>query len=301
MNKILQIKGLAKSYGEVQALKGISFDVHEGSLFSFLGVNGAGKSTTIDIITTVLEATSGEVYIDGHQVGKEDLAIRDKVGVVYQKSVLDKELSVRQNLMIRGSFYSNLSKVTLKQRIEDISKMMDIEELMKRKYGKLSGGQQRKVDIARGLINLPKILILDEPTTGLDPASRKNLWETIERIQKETNMTIFLTTHYMEEAAQSDYIYIIDQGQIKVHGTPNELKTKFCTDSLKLYTSNKQELKEKLESQGFFCHFEEECVVVQVDANTDVLGLLNSLSFDSFEYIKGTLDDVFINITGGQS
>ena len=214
MNAI-EVKGLVKNYEEVEAVKGISFHVEEDSFFAFLGPNGAGKSTTINIIATLLEKTDGEITVFDKKVGKDDQEIRKEIGIVFQNSMLDKLLTVKENLEIRASFYG-MTKSEMEERIDAINNLLEIRPFYNQRYGKLSGGQKRKADIARALLNWPKVLILDEPTTGLDPKSRKDIWTLINRLRTEENVTIFLTTHYMEEAMDANYVVIIDHGKILV-------------------------------------------------------------------------------------
>ena len=220
--KIIEVKDLTKKYREHTAVDGISFEVEEGELFAFLGENGAGKSTTINMLTTVLEKTSGKALIAGHELGKEDDEIRKVNGIVFQNSVLDKKLSVKDNLLTRGSYYG-LSKKEVLKRLEPFAERFEMKDIWDRKYEKLSGGQRRRVDIMRALINNPKILFLDEPTTGLDPKSRKLVWDYINYLRKEYKMTIFLTTHYMEETRDADHVVILDKGHIVEDGTPSEV------------------------------------------------------------------------------
>ena len=229
--KIIEVSNLKKSYGDIEAVKGIDFYVDEGSLFAFLGLNGAGKSTTIDMMCTFLKADSGKIKIDNYEVNKDDDKIKSLIGVVFQDSVLDDLLTVKENLKVRSKLY-NMSKSEFNKNLEEIAHVTGINDFLNRQYGKLSGGQRRRADIARALINKPKILFLDEPTTGLDPNSRKSVWDMIRRLQEENNMTVFLTTHYMEEAAKADYIIIMNEGKIEAKGTTYELKEKYTKDKM---------------------------------------------------------------------
>lgn len=299
MEKILTVENLSKSFKEINAVNGISFHVAQGQLFAFLGPNGAGKSTTIDMICTLLKPDGGEVIVNGYQLGREDMQIKQSIGVVFQDSLLDPTLTVRENLQIRGSLYS-LSGSELKQMIQTAVQATGIEDLLDRQYGELSGGQRRRSDIARGLLHRPKILFLDEPTTGLDPQTRKSVWETLQQIQAETNMTIFLTTHYMEEAAQADYISIIDHGEIVASGTPYQLKELYSNDKVILSIKEAQPLKEILEKQPYKFVMNNTTAQVEVPRTLDALPLLEAVKdyIDSFEVQTGTMDDVFINITG---
>jgi len=233
MDKIIEVRGLSKSYGTVQAVKNIDFYVETGKLFAFLGPNGAGKTTTINIICTLLDQDKGDVVLDGCALGRDNQKIRDRIGIVFQESVLDPLLTVKENLLTRGSIYGLSAKV-VEANAAKAMKVTMIEDLALRRYGTLSGGQRRRTDIARALIHRPKILFLDEPTTGLDPQTRKSVWNMIEELRREEGMTIFLTTHYMEEAEKADYVIVIDDGEIAARGTPAELKDKYSTDALEI-------------------------------------------------------------------
>ena len=194
MNNIIEINNLSRSFGEVKAVNDLSFKVKEGELFAFLGVNGAGKSTTINIICAQLEKDSGTVIIDGDDLDKSAQTIKSKIGVVFQNSVLDKALTVKDNLESRAALYG-ITGDEFNKRLDELVLLLDFGDLLKRTVGKLSGGQRRRIDIARALIHNPKILILDEPTTGLDPQTRRLLWNVIYALRKDRNMTVFLTTH----------------------------------------------------------------------------------------------------------
>jgi ABC-type multidrug transport system, ATPase component len=223
---MIEVNELHKSYKDVHAVNGISFYVETGKLFAFLGPNGAGKSTTIDMICTFLKPDGGTVTVDGFQLGKKDNDIRRTIGAVFQDGLLDNLLTAEENLRTRGALYG-LRGAALNKAVAKALAAVNIEDLAKRQYGKLSGGQRRRCDIARALVNTPKVLFLDEPTTGLDPQTRKAVWDTVITLQKETDMTVFLTTHYMEEAAEADYVIVIDNGKIAAKGTPAELRSLF--------------------------------------------------------------------------
>lgn len=270
----------------------------KGQLFAFLGPNGAGKSTTIDILCTLLKSDAGEVQLNGHILGKNDGDIKKSIGVVFQDSLLDPTLTIHENLKIRGSLYG-MAKEELKEMISLSVKATGIEDLLDRKYGELSGGQRRRADIARGLVHRPEILFLDEPTTGLDPQTRKSVWETLENIQEETDMTIFLTTHYMEEAAQADYISIIDHGEIVAHGTPGQLKEEYSSDTIKLNMADTERVMELLHQSSYDYILKKDTAIVSVPHTLDALPLLEALKeyINSFEVQTGTMDDVFIAIT----
>lgn len=261
MSKIIEVQNLSKSYGEKKAVKNLSFSVEQGSFFSFLGPNGAGKSTTIDILTTLIQKDQGFVKISNLEIGKRDDEIRNVIGSVFQRGLLDEKLTVLDNLMIRGSLY-RLPKKELKKRIDNLIELIQIKEILHQKYGQLSGGQKRRADIVRALINQPQILFLDEPTAGLDPLSRKILWQTIKDMQESLEMTVFLTTHYMEEASQSDKIAIINKGQLVAIDTPVNLRAMYSTTSIRLYNATSQLLSRLLakkyqvvcEKKGYNCY-----------------------------------------------
>ncbi|MEA4869942.1 MAG: ABC transporter ATP-binding protein [Christensenella sp.] len=299
MNPIIEVSGLQKSYGAVHAVKGIDFYVESGKIFAFLGPNGAGKSTTIDIICTFLRADAGEVVVDGHTLGRDDNAIRQSIGAVFQDGLLDPLLTVQENLRIRAGFYG-LGGRKREQVIASVAQRVGIEEILKRPYGKLSGGQRRRCDIARALVNTPKILFLDEPTTGLDPQTRKSVWETITKLQQDSGMTIFLTTHYMEEAAEADYVIVIDSGTIVAKGTPSELKERYTSDKLTLVTKEPEALAAKLAAEGVGAEVVANRVTVRVGSTLAALPILERYqgAIAGFTVTTGTMDDAFIAITG---
>lgn len=299
MDKIIEVKNLSKSYGSIKAVKDISFYVEKGKLFAFLGPNGAGKSTTIDIICTFLKKDSGNIVIDGLELGKDDDEIRGRIGAVFQDGLLDNLLTVEENLMIRGGLYKN-KKEDLKAAVDEIAEIMGITEILKRPYGKLSGGQRRRCDIARALINKPQILFLDEPTTGLDPQTRKSVWETIQRLQKSNNMTLFLTTHYMEEAAEADYVIIIDEGQIAAKGTPAFLRETYAKDKLSLMCREVKTVSGLLAQKNIENVIISDCVCVELKETMEALQIVQDVKeyITGFEVTAGTMDDAFIGITG---
>lgn len=300
MSTIIEVDHLVKSYGENRAVDDITFNVEKGSLFAFLGTNGAGKTTTINILTTLLKPDAGRVMIGGSKLGGQDQKIREEIGVVFQNGVLDDLLTVKENLLVRGSFYK-LSGNRLKERINEAAKITECTEIMNMKYGKLSGGQKRRADIARALINRPEILFLDEPTTGLDPKTRRSIWNAIHRMQEQFGMTIFLTTHYMEEAANADKVTIIKRGHIIEEGTPVVLKEKYTSDVLKIYNPH-AELCPWLEQKGISYTYNASVAEIKVNSPTEALEILKYLeevnNLSSFEMIHGTMDDVFLNVMG---
>ena len=292
---IIEIKDLHKSFGEVKAVDGISFNVTEGELFAFLGQNGAGKSTTISIICGRLLKDGGKVFVNGNDIDGDITEIKRDIGVVFQSSVLDKQLSVYENLKSRAALYGIFGD-ELKSRIDELDELLDFKPLLKRTVGKLSGGQRRKIDIARALIHKPKILILDEPTTGLDPQTRSSVWKVVQTLQKDEKMTVFLTTHYMEEAADADNVIIIDQGRIVAEGTPHELKNRYTGDFITLYGVSEENVKTldcpyRAEKDAFI-------VTVKNTAQATELIIKHPEIFNDYEITKGDMDDVFLSVTG---
>ena len=299
MEKIINVENLSKNYGEVKAVKGIDFYVEKGSLFAFLGPNGAGKTTTINILSTLISMDSGKVEINGIKLGENEDLIRSSIGIVFQEGVLDPLLTIKENLEVRGSFYG-ISKDKLKERIESALEIAGITNIANRRYGTLSGGQKRRADIARALINSPKILFLDEPTTGLDPQTRKNVWNTIMHLKNNENMTVFLTTHYMEEAEKADYVVIIDNGQIAAKGTPSYLKDNFSNDILKMKVKNEEKLVTYFTQNKIAYEKQIDMYLVKLENTLESIKIIsdNEDNLDSFQVLNGTLDDAFINITG---
>lgn len=299
MEKIIEVKNLSKSYGKIKAVNDISFYVEKGKLFAFLGPNGAGKSTTIDTICTFLKADSGQVLVNNLEIGKDDNDIRKIIGAVFQDGLLDDLLTIEENLKFRGSLYGLRGK-TLNLAVKKAMQEVNVVDLAKRQYGKLSGGQKRRCDIARALINTPKILFLDEPTTGLDPQTRKVVWETIIKLQKENDMTIFLTTHYMEEANSADYVIVIDNGKIAAKGTPIELKEQFANDKLIISSNDMHSIKEVLIENKIVFTESATNIIIKLEKTTDSLPIIQLCKkyITAFEVIAGTLDDAFIGITG---
>lgn len=298
MTNIIQVENLKKSYKDIKAVDNVSFCVKEGELFAFLGVNGAGKSTTINMITGILNMDEGTILVDSKDVTTNSLETKRLIGVVFQTSVLDQYLTVYENLYYRGKLYG-INDKELKDRIYQLAKDLDFEIYLKRQLNKLSGGQKRKIDLARALIHNPKIIILDEPTTGLDPQTRKLIWNYLTGLRKNKQLTIFLTTHYMEEATLADRVVIIDEGKIITMGTPNKLKQKYTKDYLIIY-------KEKLDKS--FNEFikkyeykeENEYFIINIKNTLEAKKIIldNPNLFDDFEIYKGSMDDVFLNVTG---
>lgn len=299
MENIIEVNHLSKSYGSIHAVKDVSLFVKQGKLFAFLGPNGAGKSTTINSICTFLKPDKGEVSVNGYRLGEDDDRIRDSIGVVFQESLLDRLLTVEENLYIRGSFY-HLKGKALKEAVKKACQAVEIESLLKRPYGKLSGGQRRRADIARALVHTPKILFLDEPTTGLDPQTRKNVWDTVKRLQKEQGMTVFLTTHYMEEAEEADYCVVVDDGRIAAEGIPFDLKEKYAKDKLCLKPGREPEIIKLLSEKGIFYEKKADLLEIKLQTTMEALPLLKAAEpfLEGFTVVKGSMDDVFLEITG---
>jgi len=301
-NKALIVNNLNKSYGEKKAVNNISFSVDKGSLFAFLGVNGAGKSTTINIICSILEKDSGEIIVDGHNLDHDRDIIKSIIGVTFQNSVIDDKLTVLDNLKIRTAFYS-LSKKEANDSINRIVELLDLKQILNTQVKKLSGGQKRRVDIARAIVHHPSFLILDEPTTGLDPKSRIMVWNLINKIRQETKMTVFLTTHYLEEAELATNVVIMNKGNIIARGTPNELKNKYANDYIIAYINKNKELEEKFNNDNINYSYNDEKNYYNIVINntSDAKNILSK--YDSYltdiEIKKGNMDDVFLNITGG--
>lgn len=292
---IIEISHLNKAFGNVKAVNDLSFHVRPGELFAFLGVNGAGKSTTISIMCGQLKADSGSVKISGLDADKDIAGITRRLGVVFQGSVLDKPLSVRDNLESRAALYGITGKA-FENRLRELCELLDFSDLLDRSVGKLSGGQRRRIDIARALLHSPEILILDEPTTGLDPQTRKLLWSVVRSLRETENMTVFLTTHYMEEAADADYVVILDSGSIAAEGTPLALKNAYTGDYITFYGVQP----EALDSLGLKYEALRNAYRVSVPNTAAATKLITEHPglFDDFEITKGKMDDVFLAVTG---
>lgn len=295
MQNIIEINNLDKSFQDVHAVNDLSLRVKEGELFAFLGVNGAGKSTTISIMCGMLAKDGGKVFIDGKDVDKDMREITKELGVVFQNTVLDAKLSVKDNLTSRAALYGITGKEA-KQRIAHLAELLEFKDILNRTFGKLSGGQKRRVDVARALLNNPKILILDEPTTGLDPEARKALWSVVTSLRKNQNMTVFLTTHYMEEAADADYVVILDSGKISAEGTPLELKNNYTGDFVTIYNVDE----DKIKALGVPYENIRDAVRIAVKNTEEARDLIvkHPDLFTDFEITKGKMDDVFLAVTG---
>lgn len=299
MNSIIKVENFTKTYGDFKAVDNISFEVEEGMVFAFLGPNGAGKSTTINTLCTIFEKTSGTLMIDGKDVSTHKSDVRSVIGIVFQDSTLDAKMTIEENLKMHCVFY-HIPQKEVEERIQFVLDLVDLKKERKKSVGALSGGMKRRVEIARGLIHYPKVLFLDEPTTGLDPQTRAHIWEYILKLQKERNITIFLTTHYMEEAEICDKIAIIDGGRIVAHDTPYALKKMYTRDKAFITTKDKPELEQLL--QQYNLQYTKKEGYYKVDAeNIESLLQVISLQKDAItdmEIKKGTFNDVFLEITG---
>ena len=299
MNNIIEINNLNKTFKDIKAVDELSFYVKKGELFAFLGENGAGKSTTINIMCGQLTKDSGTIIIDGDDLDKNIGNIKSKIGVVFQNSVLDKSLNVYDNLEAKAALYGIYGK-DFKNRLDELSKILDFKDLLKRQLDKLSGGQKRRIDIARALLHNPQILILDEPTTGLDPQTRKMIWDVINNLRINNNMTVFLTTHYMEEAAEADYVVILDKGKISAKGTPLELKNNYTGDFIYLYNANDDEVNKLIEEFNLVYEKVKNTYKLQVKNTSEATSLIIKYPniFVDYEITKGKMDDVFLSVTG---
>lgn len=295
---IIEIENLEKSFKEVKAVDNISFKVKEGELFSFLGVNGAGKSTTINMISGILKKDSGKINICGYDIDTDAEKIKRNIGIVFQNSVLDSKLSVYENLKYRAALYG-INGAALKTAIDVAIENFELKEILKRPLCKLSGGQKRRVDIARALIHNPKLLILDEPTTGLDPKTRITVWNVVEKLRKDAGLTVFLTTHYMEEASDSDYVVILDSGKIVAEGTPHDLKNRYASDFIKFY-NHREKAEKYFSSQGLAIKKERDFTEVELKSTAETAKFFKEMPhiFEDFEVLKGNMDNVFLKVTG---
>lgn len=300
MTNLINIQGLTKKYQQKEVVSFLDLKVEKGSLFAFLGPNGAGKSTTINMISTAIKPTSGSIFVDGLEVGKENSKIRQKIGIVFQDNVLDDLLTVEENLLFWGKIYS-LSKNELNKQLVFLENLLHLTDILKQRFGTLSGGQKRRAEIARAIIHRPLLLILDEPTTGLDPKTRVQVWQTITYLREKLGMTVFLTTHYMEEAAEADKIAVINHGELIALGTPNQLRNKYSRDSLNLYKTSLEDLKIECEKRKLGYTEGIDFIRIQVRDTDEALHLLNELNnlYQSFEVRKGNLDDVFLALIKG--
>ncbi|EHY0436889.1 ABC transporter ATP-binding protein [Listeria monocytogenes] len=301
---MIKLTNVVKKFGKIEAVKGINLEVEKGSLFAFLGENGAGKSTTLSMICTESEPTSGEIYIDDEKLTfKNRKLFRQKLGVVFQENVLDDLLTVRENLYNRASLYGK-TKAEITERLALVSSIMGIEDILNRRFEKLSGGQKRRAEIARAIIHDPEILLLDEPTTGLDPKTRVSVWKIIDYLREELGMTVFLTTHYLEEAKDADQLAVIHKGKIIAQGTPTNIRSRFSVDKIFFYDAKVAELQKIMKKANL--PFKVSKATMRVDVinqDVEILAILNQAAglYGSFEVIKGNLDDAFISMIKEES
>ncbi|EAG2593267.1 ABC transporter ATP-binding protein [Listeria monocytogenes] len=301
---MIKLTNVVKKFGKIEAVKGINLEVEKGSLFAFLGENGAGKSTTLSMICTESEPTSGEIYIDDEKLTfKNRTLFRQKLGVVFQENVLDDLLTVRENLYNRASLYGK-TKAEITERLALVSSIMGIEDILNRRFEKLSGGQKRRAEIARAIMHDPEILLLDEPTTGLDPKTRVSVWKIIDYLREELGMTVFLTTHYLEEAKDADQLTVIHKGKIIAQGTPTNIRSRFSVDKIFFYDAKVAELQKIMKKANL--PFKVSKATMRVDVinqDVEILAILNQAAglYGSFEVIKGNLDDAFISMIKEES
>ena len=286
INMILQAKHLTKWYGDHMAVDDIQLEFEKGSFNAILGPNGAGKSTTISMLIGLKKPTKGQIRY----------APNTKIGVVFQASVLDEMLTVRENLMIRAQQYKEIAA----SRVDDLIHQLGLTAFQKQLYGTLSGGQKRRVDIARALLSQPDIIFLDEPTTGLDIQTRKAIWDLLSRLQKDEGMTIILTTHYLDEADEADQIYIVDYGKVIAQGSATAIKSQYASNILKIRFKEMKDL-EKLLQTGMTVEEENELeYLFYPRTSQEAIEYLAKVreEIDSFEFRPGTMDDAFIALTG---
>ena len=295
----IDVTGLTKRYREKVAVDDISFSVADGGVFAFVGTNGAGKSTTIGCLTTVLPFDAGDVRVRGHDVRRDGERVREAIGVVFQESLLDPALTVRENLRLRGRL-SRVARTTLEAKIAQVSRLIGLDEFLDRRYGKLSGGQRRRADIARALLHEPAVLFLDEPTAGLDPASRALVWSTLHELSSRGDLTVFLTTHYLEETEEAARVCIIDDGRIIADDTPANLRAGYSRSVLTVATDDADALIAEARAMGADPARAGDSVVIGVPG-ADAARRLLSVHGDrvrDFEFRHGRMDDVFLALTG---
>lgn len=292
----IEVDGLVKSYRSTRAVDGLSFEVADGELFAFLGANGAGKSTTIGCLTTLLPADAGTMRVAGHDVRTDAEDVRSAIGVVFQGSLMDDALTVRENLALRAAL-SRVPRARFGGRLAELSDLIDLGSFLDRPYGRLSGGQRRRADIARALLHEPRILFLDEPTAGLDPASRVALWDAVARLRRDHGLTVFLTTHYMEETEEADSVCIIDAGRIVARGTPTELRARHSRSVLSITAADPQAVLALADGDA---ELDGDVVRLTVADAAQARGILTALgdAVRDFEFRHGRMDDVFLALTG---
>ena len=299
MSNIIEVKNFTQKYGSFVAVDNISFEVEEGSVFAFLGPNGAGKSTTINTLCTIVNKTSGELKINGYEVSEHKDKVRGEIGIVFQDSTLDGKLTIEENLKLHCEFYK-VPKDKIKERLDFVLELVDLKDWRKAQVNSLSGGMKRRVEIAKGLIHYPKVLFLDEPTTGLDPQTRAKIWDYIYKLQKKNNITIFLTTHYMDEAEACDKVAIMDHGKIVAFDTPYNLKNQYTSKVTKLKVDDEEAMIKHLKENSIKYELTEHMFTIFSNELDMIFNLVSDFkhSIKDFQTNNGTLNDVFLSITG---
>jgi ABC-2 type transport system ATP-binding protein len=305
MNKMIQVDELVKRYDKAKtpAVKGVSFSVNEGEFFAFLGPNGAGKTTTISILTTTLSKTSGGVTIAGYDVEKEAKHVREKVGIIFQQPSLDLSLTAEENIRFHACLYGmygyrptfRMMPSSYRNRVMELAEIVGIQDSLFKPIKKLSGGMQRKLEIIRSLIHTPRILFLDEPTQGLDAVSRRSLWEYINNARRKDGTTIFLTTHYIDEAENVDKVCIINKGEIAIAGSPDEMKQSLLKQELVMDANDRERLLSELSFMGLDHRFDEDRIVVAYGGRTaqDVIANLTT-KLTTLKIQEPSLEDAYI-------
>ncbi|MCL1808010.1 MAG: ABC transporter ATP-binding protein [Oscillospiraceae bacterium] len=296
MQPIIEVKSLVKRFNAKTVVDNISFAVEKRGLFAFLGQNGAGKTTTINMIIGLLSRDGGEILYEG---SPDFAAYKDKIGVVFQNNILDDLLTVEENLQTYGTLYINAAK-RAKARIGEIVEMLSLGGVLGQRFNTLSGGQKRKAEIARALIMSPEILFLDEPTTGLDPKTRAEVWGLIHQLKDQNGLTVFLTTHYMEETALADHVAIIDKGRMIAAGSPAELKSQYTYDKLFVTPADAGTFAEQLRELNIEATKTADTYTIRINDTADSIELLYKLkdNIRFYEMLKGSMDDVFLNVVG---
>lgn len=301
MKYSIEVHNLRKCYGNLEVVKGISFSVPQNEIVAFLGPNGAGKSTTISILATLCEFDAGSVCMEGHMLGRENYLIHQTLGVVFQESMLDENLSVRQNLMLRCGLYQQ-KKQQRKDIVKEVMELCNLQRLAHQNVKCLSGGQKRRVDIARSLLSSPSLLILDEPSSGLDANARKELWEMIKTLHQKRKITIFFTTHYLEESEIADHIIMIHQGVILLDKSKEELQSKYRQEYLILYSKTLQNLQKILQQRRYVYDVYKDCVHVKVRGFYDIMAILRACEWyiHRVEFHQDSMEELYINILKGE-
>ncbi|RMG73080.1 MAG: ATP-binding cassette domain-containing protein [Nitrospirae bacterium] len=297
----IEVNRLSKHYNGLKAVDGLSFKVKEGSIFGFLGPNGAGKTTTINILCTITKPTTGTASVNGFDCLKEPDRVRQSIGIVFQDTTLDKDLTAFENLLYHAILY-NVPKARRKRKVEEALRFVDLYERRDDFVRRFSGGMKRRLEVARAIVHQPKVLFLDEPTIGLDPQSRKSLWDFIVRLPEEQGVTVFMTTHYMDEAEVCDRIAIIDRGRIIAEGSPEELKKQIGGDVIYLKTTDNEEcLRLLMEASGLKPELKGDEIFVPAQRTDACIPEIIRLLGDrvtSVRMQRPTLNDVFIRLTG---